>query len=202
MLESIPLSLPPEIGEIAERVLGHGLTSGTMRLQRPVVAHKPDPRSLLPDPPGGPWLTTEEFAARSGLTVHAVSARARRGKPRSVEVRDSSGRKRYLVAEDELERIEQPLPIDASLYLTPSEFGERVGLTAVSVNARIRRGSIKAIRSNRRVRRSNWLIPETEVERFIELQRRTAETAANIIAFTGCVDPSWRQPQPVTQLIA
>jgi hypothetical protein len=84
--------------------------------------------------------------------------------------------------------MEQPLAIDVSLYLTPSEFGERVGLTAKSVTARIRRGSIDAIRSERRVRRSNWLIPEVEVERFITGQSTSESSPAKLFALLNPPD--------------
>jgi hypothetical protein len=100
-------------------------------------------------------------------------------------VRDSFGYKRYLVAEAELERLEQPPDIDLALYLTPSEFGEHVGATAKSVTAWIQRGSIKAIRSERRVRHANWLIPETDVERFVTRHREAEEPPSNVIRFPG-----------------
>jgi hypothetical protein len=108
-----------------------------------------------------------------------------RGKLRSVEVRDSFGYKRYLVAEAELERLERLPDIDLALYLTPSEFGQRVGLTAKSVTARVQRGSIRAIRSPRRVRYAAWLIPETEVQRFLARHREAEEPPRNVIPFPG-----------------
>ena len=98
---AIALPIGSEVESPAARLAG--FADGLLVLERPSLSAAALRRWRIPEPDGGPWLTTGEFADLTATTVGAVTRRIYRGRIPTVRVKGDRRRWWYLIRDPRAE---------------------------------------------------------------------------------------------------